>query len=178
MPKISVPWLRDSGNHFGERQPDGQRRQQKDEAGDRTGNADIEQRALGVNRRSHVDEGAERSQQRRRQEDTAGWRPRVVHRRQIVAELVRQQDGQQRQRERQPLQQRGGMVPEPRIRTQVKARSTSNGRLRSKSICMAAPTAVVVSSVTREQQTVQPVAFARARYWPERSATLPCRLSA
>jgi hypothetical protein len=45
--------MRDAGNHLGKCQPDGERRQQKDEAGQRSRHADIEQRPLGIDRRAH-----------------------------------------------------------------------------------------------------------------------------
>ena len=57
----------DARNHLGKRQADGKRRQQKDETGQRPGDADIEQRALGADGRPQADERAERAQQRRRQ---------------------------------------------------------------------------------------------------------------
>ena len=99
--ELQLALVRDARNHFGKRQADGQRRQQKYEAGQRPRDADIEQHALGIDRRADADEGAERSHQRRRQEVRQAGIHAVVQGREVVAELVRQQDGQQRQRKRQ-----------------------------------------------------------------------------
>ena len=61
VPKLSVALVRDAGNDFRKRQPDGQRRQQENKPGDGSGHADVEQHALGVDRRADANECAERA---------------------------------------------------------------------------------------------------------------------
>ena len=112
MPNLQRALVRDAGNDFREREPDGQRRQQKDKPGHGSGHADVEQHALGIDRRADANEGAERSRERgRRQEVRQAGIHAVIHAGDVVAELVSQQDGEQRERERQPLQQESRMMP-------------------------------------------------------------------
>ena len=81
---------------------DHEQRDRDDEAGDRPGRADVEQRVAIVDRLAHADHRAERAErEHRRQRDEVRQRdvdaaPRPDE---VVAELVAQQDAHQRRRE-------------------------------------------------------------------------------
>ena len=84
--------------------------QQKDEPGERPGDADIEERPPGIDGRPDPDEGAEGSEKRRRQKIGQAGIHAVEDGGHVVAELVGQQNQQQRERIRQALQEGGGMI--------------------------------------------------------------------
>ena len=117
--KLHAALMADTRNRFGQGNPHRQRRQQEREPRQRSGNSDIEQHPLGINRRAHADKSPERAQHRRRHEiRQAGVNP-VIDCRQVVAKLVRQQNRQQGERKRQAAHQCGRMVPEPRIQSEA-----------------------------------------------------------
>ena len=79
-----------------------------------------------------------------------------------MAEFVRQQNGEQRQRKRQAP---AAEARDAATRQAKAARSRSrskNGRLWSKLSCMRAPTMVVLAERQHKHQRVQPVALAGA----------------
>ena len=83
--------------HSGEAHTEQQQRNSDHEAGDRPGNADVEELALARNRLTDANERAEGAEQqlgRRRQEIGKRGVDAVVPARVIVAELVRAEDGQ------------------------------------------------------------------------------------
>ena len=106
-PKWIVALMGDVRDHLGERQPHRERRQQEDKSRQRPGDPDIEQDPLGVDRRPDADERAEGPQKRRRHEVRQTGVHAMVQRSQVMSELMRQEDRQQRQRKRQALQQNG-----------------------------------------------------------------------
>ena len=101
-----------------------------DEAGQRSGDPDIEQHALGIDGGADADEGAEGADERRRgQEIRQAGVHAVVHAGEVVAEFVRQQDGQQRERERQ-APAAATRVASTAAQTRSRSCSMSKGRLR------------------------------------------------
>ena len=108
--------MRDVRNHLRKRKPDGKRRQQKDEARKRSGDSDVEQHPLGINRRAYANERAESAEKWRGHEVRQARVHAVVHRRHVMAELMSQQNRQQGQRKRQSLQQDGRMPPGRRVK--------------------------------------------------------------
>ena len=102
------------GITFENARPDSQRRDQKHKPGQRTGDPDVEQHALAVDRRANANERAQRAGQRRgrgQKERQRGIHP-VIHAGQIVAQFVGHQNGEQRERKRQPGQEKRGL-PQP-----------------------------------------------------------------
>src|SRR5690606_6413988 len=86
-----------------------EKRQQRDETGDRAGDADVEERLLRWERLADADDRAERSGERQRRGNEVGQRgiDAVIAAREIVSELVRAQNRQQRQRVPQAVEKDG-----------------------------------------------------------------------
>jgi hypothetical protein len=95
--EVQAALVLDPGNDFRESEAHRECRQQKHKAGHRTGDSDIEENALRVDRRADANERAESAEQRRGKEVRQAGVDVVVERGEIVAELVRQQDGEQRE---------------------------------------------------------------------------------
>jgi len=138
----------DARDHFRKRQPGTQRRNQKYKSRQRPRHSNIEKDALAVNRRTDADESPQRPRKRRwrGQEKRQCGVHSIVHTRQIVSQFVRHQDGQQRQRKRQPREEQLRTAQPHRENIEVRSRS-KNGRLWLKLYCMCAPTSVVVNMV-------------------------------
>src|SRR5208283_4838829 len=102
-----------------EGEPNSQRGQQEHEACERAGNPDIEQHALGINRRPYLDEGSEGAQEGRRQKVGQAGVDAVIQGGEVVAELVGQQDGDQSEREGKSVEQERGMPPDQWMEEEV-----------------------------------------------------------
>ena len=149
--RIAAALVRDAGNHFRKCQAHGERRQQKHKPGQGARDPDVEQHALGIDRRPHADERAERAQQRRGHKVRQAGVHAVVHGGQVMPELVRQQDGRAA----------SAKTAGPASRTagcRQKVDTTRSCRPRRTADCgrnppaWPRPTMVVVSSVSGKQQ--------------------------
>ncbi len=153
--------MRDARNHFGKGEADRERGQNEHEPRQRPSDADIEQYTLGVDRRAHADERAERSQPRRRQKVRQAGIHAMNQGREVMAELMRQKDCHQRQRKRQPAEEHRWMVPEQHVKIwtmfqverNVVRKVVLHGRAHRRG----------GKERNQEQQRVQPVALACAR---------------
>ena len=110
-----VIWIGESGDDFGVKDAEDERGHGDDEADERAGGADVKECPARADRRANHDEGAERADERwERDEERIGGMNVVVAAGEVVAELVDEQDGKQRQREGQAADQRERMFVEER----------------------------------------------------------------
>ena len=106
--ELHAALVRDAGDHFRECDAHRQRGHQEDEARQRPGDSDVEERALGIDRRADADEGAEGSQERRGQEVRQAGVHLVEDGGDVVAELVSQQNRQESEGRREALRAAAG----------------------------------------------------------------------
>src|SRR5690348_14207964 len=105
--------MRDAVQYLRIREADGERRQQEYESGKGPCNADIEQHALAEDRGPDADERAQGAGEggRRQKVRQARIHP-VVQAREVVSELMRQQDGEQGKRKRKAPEEKCRLSPE------------------------------------------------------------------
>ena len=170
-PKCSIPWCAMPGITLENASPTESAGNRNTKPASGPADADVEQHALGIDRRAHADESAERAQERRRQKVRQAGIHAVIQRRQSSGR-IRGPAGwaAESAKTASPAADRAG---DARTSAYTRRRcSTSNGRLRSKSICMAAPTTVVVSSVSANSR---PYSQYRSRVRSRREGEAPRR---
>ena len=79
------------------------------------GDSDIEEHALGVDGRAHPNERTEGSEKGRRQKVGQAGIDAMIDGREVVAQFMRHQNGEQGERKRQTLQQERRVMPRPEV---------------------------------------------------------------
>jgi hypothetical protein len=110
-----VIWIGEAGHDFGMQDAEEERGHGDDEADERAGGADVKERSARADRRANHDEGAESADQRwKRNEIGIGGMDVVMAAGEVMAKFVDEEDGEERQRERQATDQCEWMFVEQR----------------------------------------------------------------